>query len=397
MNQPRVLILSNSFLPVIGGAQYELKWFLDYLDQMEPSQRQVQVHFAYPNEASREFARFNNIPTHDLKLCDFRKPSIARMIIRLGKLLRAIRPDIVHCHNVLPTGLWTVIASRMFNVRTRIIATSHGDDVVQLPEWSYGRRDSMRTRILTRLVTGRLSLHLLPSKAMTPFAIRAGTILRRISVIPNGIPVGDDFDFEIGDGNTAGTSPPRSPVIPHGSALNILCLSSGRRIKNLDALIEAFAIARDQLHYSRLLLTCVDERIVNLVKKMGLSHDVEFIGELTGSRKQALFKRSDVLCVVSHFESFSLAALEGLKHGCAIVASKVGGIPEFIEHEYNGLLVSSNEPAQIAAALIRLMREYGLRRHLVDNGFRTVHRYSISHIVKEHINAYQYLSSQGCR
>ena len=392
MNLPKVLILTNSFLPEIGGAQYQLKWFLDCLDRMGHSLSKAQMHFAYPNESSREFAQFDNIYTHDLGLDDHRKSSAARTILRLGRLLLGIRPDVVHCHGVLPTGAWAVIASRMFRVRTRIIATSHGDDIVRLPEWSYGRCTSARSRLAARIVTKRLSLHLLPSAAMAPFAVQSGTPTERIALIPNGIPVGDEYDFEIEDAPISSGS---AAVTCHGSGLNILCLSSGRRIKNLDALVEAFAMAKDELGQSKLLLTCSDERIGRLVRDRGLSEDVEFIGEVTGSLKHAYFQRSDVLCVVSHFESFSLAVLEGLKHGCAVVASKVGGIPEFIEDEHNGLLVSNRDPHQIASALVRLARDGQLRSRLVEKGYQTVQNYSMSGVVEEHLKTYRRLAASG--
>ena len=388
----KVLILCSSFLPRIGGAQYQLKWFLDCLDLMPQLERDVEVHFAYPNQSSREFVQFDNTFTHDLRLPDLRTSSVARMIVRLGLLLRTIRPDVVHCHGVLPTAAWAVLARRMFRVKTKIIATSHGDDIARLPEWSYGRLNSARSRAVARAVTKRLSLHILISRAMTPFALQAGTPRDRIAYIPNGIPLGDEFDFEADDEPRSSTA---SPIAANSRGIDILCLSSGRRIKNLDTLIEAFALSRDQLGDSRLLLTCTDERIVALVKDKGLSANIEFIGEVTGALKHAYFKNSHVLCVVSHFENFPLTVLEGLKFGCAIVASRVGGIPEIIEHEHHGLLVSNREPYQIASALIRLAKDNHLRRRLVERGVQIVRRYSISGIVQEHLQVYQSLAVLG--
>ena len=384
-NLPKVLILTNSFLPEIGGAQYQLKWFLDCLDRMDHSLSKVQMHFAYPNESSREFAQFDNIHTHDLGLDDRRRTTKVRTTLRLGRLLRSIRPDVVHCHSVLPTGAWAVIASRMFRVSTKIMATSHGDDIVRLPEWSYGRRTAARSRLAARIVTKRLSLHLLPSAAMAPFAVQSGTPRERIALIPNGIPVGDEYDFEIEDGPICSAG---AMLAGHGAGLNILCLSSGRWIKNLDALVEAFAMAKDELGQSRLLLACTDERIVRLVEERDLSASVEFIGSVTGPLKHAYFRGSDVLCVVSHFENFPLTVLEGLKYGCAIVASDVGGIPEFIEDEHNGLLVSDRDPHQIASALVRLAKDSQLRSRLVEKGYQTVQNYSMSGVVEEHLKTY---------
>ena len=389
---PKVLVLSSSFLPVIGGAQYQLKWFLDFLDHLPPSERSVQVHFAYPNRAARKFVLFDNIPAHDLELPDQRMSSVARMILRLGRLLRSIRPDVVHCHGVLPTAAWAVLASRMFGVNTKIVATSHGDDIARLPEWSYGRLNSPRSRFVAKAVTKRLSRHILVSRAMTTFAIQAGTSRDRIAYIPNGIPLGDEFDFEAED-ETTPLSDPR--IARNGKGLDIICLSSGRRIKNLDSLIEAFALSRNQLGESRLLLTCADERIANLVKDRGLTSQVHFIGEVTGELKYDYYRNSDVLCVVSHFESFSLTALEALKYGCAVIASRVGGIPEFIEHERNGLLVSGGEPDQIASALVRLAKDARLRHRLVKQGFQTVQRYSMSRVVDEHLEIYRSLAMEA--
>ena len=185
------------------------------------------------------------------------------------------------------------------------------------------------------------------------------------------------------------------PTSRGGKGIDILCLSSGRRIKDLDSLIEAFALSREELGDSRLLLTCTDKRVANLVRDKGLTSHVEFIGEVTGLVKHAYYRNSDVLCVVSHFESFSLTALEALKYGCAVVATRVGGIPEFIEHEFNGLLVSNGNPNQISAALVRLAKDVQLRHRLVNHGYTTVPRYSMSRMVGEHLEMYESIVMQA--
>ena len=133
------------------------------------------------------------------------------------------------------------------------------------------------------------------------------------------------------------------------------------------------------------------------MRDKGLTSHVEFIGEVTGLVKHAYYRNSDVLCVVSHFESFSLTALEALKYGCAVVATRVGGIPEFIEHEFNGLLVSNGNPNQISAALVRLAKDVQLRHRLVNHGYTTVPRYSMSRMVGEHLEMYESIVMQGPR
>ena len=108
----RIVILTSSFLPTVGGLQYELKWFLDNLDRRLGTGESIEAYFVYPNERSELYTRFANIAACDLKLENLGKVAVARMLIRLGAFLRRTKPDVVHCHGLLPDGLWVLAASR---------------------------------------------------------------------------------------------------------------------------------------------------------------------------------------------------------------------------------------------------------------------------------------------
>lgn len=390
-SNPRILFLSSSFLPTIGGLQYELKWFLDNLDRRLSERGDMQVHFAYPNEDSEPYTHFNHISTHDLQLSDLRKPTVAWMLSRLGRLLRRIRPDIVHCHGILPDGLWVLLASRLFQVRTKIVVSSHGQDIVWLPQWHYGLRQSIRARLLARQVAKRISAHVLPSRALLGFALEAGTPKKNITIIPNGIPVGPDYDFEQDSPGYPFKPECDTADLRQGDGLNILSLSSAREIKNLDALIEAFALVKPKLGSSKLLLACDNpaaQRIVRLVKDRGLSQQVVFIGTVTGPTKHSCIRSSDIYCLPSYFENCPLSLLEAMKFETAVLATRAGGIPEFVEDGKNGLLVFPTDREGMAAALVRLHRDAGLRRRLIRNGLQTVKRYSISRTIEAHLALY---------
>jgi len=387
---PKVLFLTSTFLPTVGGLQYELKWFLDGLNRHLEKQNDIQAHFAYPNASSVPYASFTNITAHDLALTETK--GRARIVTSLASLLIKIRPDIVHCHAVRPDGLWVLAASRLIRMPVAIIVTSHGHDIVNLPQWDYGRVHSPGGKFLTEMCTKRLAAHVLPSKAMRDWAIAAGTPNDKTVVIPNVIPSWAEYDFEVDPGyysplhgNACTTS------APNGKTFNILSLSSTRKIKNLDSLVKAFAMAKPSIDYAKLRLACPGsgrKRIVQLINALGLKKDVDIIGEITGPRKHLYFRTSDIYCLTSHFESFSISLLEAMKFGTAIAASRVGGVPEIVEHEHNGLLIPPTDVTKIAAALVRLYKDTELRKRLTENAATVVKQFSVSRAIADHISLY---------
>ena len=391
-SNPSVLMVAMTFLPVVGGLQFELKWFLDSLDR-RGGEIGVDFHFAYPNEASRAFTRFRNIPVHDLRIGGRGIVRTVRLIARLGHLLRRIRPDIVHCHALTPDAYCVLAACWVAGVRARVVATSHGHDIVWLPNIPYGSLGSWRARFLARAITGRLAAHVTVSRAMATNAASAGTAPDRIRVIHNGVPGADEDDFET---NPSTALPSRSPTIHRpNDGINILSLSSAREVKNVATLIDAMAIARDKLGDSRLYLTCSGrpaEPLKRLVRRKGLDDVVAFVGIVTGANKQACFRACDVFCLSSHFEAFGLVALEAMRYGTAVVATREGGVGDFLEHEVNGLMFSPDDPVALASALVRLHREPALRERLARKGRQTVARFSIASVVDQHIRLYRELA-----
>jgi glycosyltransferase involved in cell wall biosynthesis len=55
-----------------------------------------------------------------------------------------------------------------------------------------------------------------------------------------------------------------------------------------------------------------------------------------------------------------------------VVATKSGGIPEIVEHEYNGILVDYGDERELSNAMRRLLADTHLRSKLIKNGYRTV-------------------------
>ena len=100
-----------------------------------------------------------------------------------------------------------------------------------------------------------------------------------------------------------------------------------------------------------------------LARELGLGGQVDLPGEVPDPYSH--LERADVFVLPSRSEqSGSLALLEALQAGRAIVASRVDGIPEDVDDGASALLVEPGDPRALAAALSRLLGDPGLRRRL---------------------------------
>jgi glycosyltransferase involved in cell wall biosynthesis len=92
----------------------------------------------------------------------------------------------------------------------------------------------------------------------------------------------------------------------------------------------------------------------------------------------------DALVLPSHSELLPLSLLEGMASSLPIIASRVGGIPEIVEHGVTGLLIEPRDIDSLANALSRAVNEAALRTRLGQAGCEQVHR---SHSIEAMVNA----------
>jgi glycosyltransferase involved in cell wall biosynthesis len=78
----------------------------------------------------------------------------------------------------------------------------------------------------------------------------------------------------------------------------------------------------------------------------------------------AIVQAFDIVAVPSHVEPFGLAALEGSASGCAVVTSRVGGLPEIVKNGETGFVIAAMSPPALAGSIGRLVRDSELRRQL---------------------------------
>ncbi|MBD3204506.1 glycosyltransferase [Candidatus Woesearchaeota archaeon] len=97
-----------------------------------------------------------------------------------------------------------------------------------------------------------------------------------------------------------------------------------------------------------------------------------FLGYVRHTDMPALYRKSDIFVLPSLTESFPLTVLEAMASKTPVIATDVGGIPEIISHEKNGILVKPLCHKGLADSILRLLDDLKLRKNISNNGFETV-------------------------
>lgn len=166
-------------------------------------------------------------------------------------------------------------------------------------------------------------------------------------------------------------SPPRhrSGALP----LRLVCLSRHDPRKGVDVLLRALVALRPSAATVRATILSGGPLIEShrrLVAAAGLGDIVDFTDWVADPG--GYLAAADIFVLPSLEEgSGSLALLEAMQAGLAIVASAVDGIPEDVVNEDNGLLVPPGDPAALAAAIGRVLSDGVLRRRLARRARET--------------------------
>jgi N-acetyl-alpha-D-glucosaminyl L-malate synthase BshA len=134
-------------------------------------------------------------------------------------------------------------------------------------------------------------------------------------------------------------------------------VSNFRPVKRVTDVIEIFDRVRRELPAKLLLMGDGPDRSPAewLALKKGIHQDVIFLGKLEQVYQKLAI--ADVLLLPSELESFGLAALEAMASEVVPIATRVGGVPEVIEHERSGFLAEVGDVDTMARYAIEILRD----------------------------------------
>ena len=203
----------------------------------------------------------------------------------------------------------------------------------------------------------------------------------RLVVIENAVPMPDEPSSVV---PMWGPSSPESPIrnpqppvsnppsafgIPHSPGpCRLLQMSRMDEWKGIDDLLQACALLGRAGLLTELILagppgTAGDAAILEAkIRAHHLSDTARYVGCVEGEEKSRLLRWADVFVQPSHHEGMPLSLLEAIAHGLPVVATRVGAVPEVIEHRCHGLLVPPHRPEQLAQAIRDLATNKVLRQ-----------------------------------
>lgn len=230
---------------------------------------------------------------------------------------RRFRPDVVYAHFLVPSGLIAALAGR-----APLVVTAHGRDVRNVGAIA-------GVGAATRLVVRRASAVIAVSDYLRgELEARVPEARGKTEVVSSGV------DLE------------RFPLLERedGPGPAILCVGSLVERKNVVRLARAF----ERLGEGTLTFVGDGPLRAELEGRPG----VRVVGRVPHDQVPRFVAAADVVCQPSLVEPLGQALLEAMASGRSVVATRIGGPPEFVPPEA-GLLVDPMDEEEIAAALRR--------------------------------------------
>ena len=255
-----------------------------------------------------------------------------QMTVTAVDMVRRWRPDVVHLHSTF-AGFALRPILQLFFKRTLVVYCAHG--------WSFDRRvgrSQIRiSRSAERLLARLCDRIVCVSRKDYGRGSSAGIPPARMTVILNGI--ADHSPF---------SKSPLQHMWPD-RGLKVLFVGRLDAQKGIDVLVAAMRQLGDGA-----FAVVVGASVAGQEVLANTPANMKVLGWLPREQINQLYAAADVLVMPSRWEGLPIVALEAMRAGLPVIATRVGGIPEAVVDGITGRLIDVDAPLQLAAVLERL-------------------------------------------
>ena len=280
---------------------------------------------------------------------------------RIVQVTREFDLDIIHAHYAVPHATAAFLSRQVLAAggsAPKVVTTLHGTDITLVGN------DASYSEIVAFSIQQSDSVTAV-SASLRDATYEALGITRGIDVIPNFLDCAvhrrrprADLRKRFTGGDDA------TKIVAH--------VSNFRPVKRVDAVVDIFDRIRQQVP-ARLLLVGDGPDLALAYRKareLGITPFVDSVG--AQEEVVPLLSVSDVFLLPSAQESFGLAALEAMACEVPVVASRVGGLPEVIEHGVSGYLHEPDAIDEMAASALSLLTDDALHQRVSTAACRRV-------------------------
>lgn len=273
-----------------------------------------------------------------------------REITAMKKVLRALKPDIVHGHG---TGLFggAALGSGLPNVITAhgIVAREvelYTDRMMRLR----GKLDVRYERDCLHVAADIIAISPYVEEEFKPYTTA------RFHLIENAV---DHSFFEIKPQPEAGRILFAGSVIERKGLIPLVQALARAKQAKMRVELRIAGPAPDQAYY---------DALVAAVNAAGVRENVTFLGQLDQARLLDEYARCCLFVLPSRQETAPMAVQQALAAAVPVLATSAGGVPALVQDAVSGLLVDSGDDDMLAMALIRLLQDPGMRTEMGVQG-----------------------------
>jgi L-malate glycosyltransferase len=302
---------------------------------------------------------------------------------RLSRVIQRLSPDIVHAHDAHGVAMAALALS--------MGAASTSRAGRRAPAFVASRRVDfhLRGNSFSRWKQRQVDCFIAASDAIREMLVADGVPAERTITVHEGIDVAHVLAAPLVSAHEAFWLPHHAPVVGNVAAL---VPHKGQR-----HLIDAAHLVVREIPDARFVLLGegeLREALEHQVRERHLEKHVLLPGFRTDVL--GLIKGFDLFAMSSVTEGLGTSLLDAMACSRPIVATRAGGIPEVVDDGVTGLLVAPRDHAAMAEAIVRLLRDDGLRKGMGEAGFaRVSQRFTVERMVQETADAYREVRSRN--
>jgi glycosyltransferase involved in cell wall biosynthesis len=302
---------------------------------------------------------------------------------RLSRVIRKLKPDIIHAHDAHGVAL----AALALSMGTAAALRSG----VRAPGLVAARRVDfhLRGNSLSRWKQRQVDCFIAASEAIREMLIHDGVPAERTLTIHEGIDIEHVLAAPVVNVHETFWLPHHAPVVGNVAAL---VPHKGQRY-----LIDAAHLVVREVPDARFIILGEGELRDGLERQIR-DHHLEKHVLLPGFRTDVLgcIKAFDLFAMSSVTEGLGTSLLDAMACSRAIVATRTGGIPEVVDDRITGYLVPPRDPAAMAGAIVALLKDAALRARMGEAGFaRVAEKFTVDRMVAETAAAYAMIAKSG--